>query len=142
TRIRRKVDPEEVVQSAFKSFFLRHGAGQYELTDWNSLWSLLVSITLKKCGHRVEHYRAACRDVARESSPLGSDDSIQSFQLLADDPSPSQATFLAELAEEIAASLNDDRERQIFALSLEGQKPAQISKRIGRTERTVQRVLN
>jgi RNA polymerase sigma-70 factor (ECF subfamily) len=140
-RLRQKVDPEEVVQSVLKSFFLGQRQGHFELGGWNSLWSMLVAITLHKCGHRVEYYRAACRDVAREQAPLNSDASIQAFQALAADPSPAQAALLAELTEQIVASLNDDRERQIFALSLEGHTVEQISARVGRTERTVQRTL-
>jgi RNA polymerase sigma factor (sigma-70 family) len=141
SRLRRKEDPEDVAQSVFKSFLLRQQRGQFELTDWDDLWSLLVTITLHKCGHRIEYYRAACRDVTREQAPLDSAESIHAFQALADDPSPSQAAALADLTEQILASLNDERERQIFALALEGHTPAQISVQIGRTERTVQRTL-
>src|SRR4051812_14113370 len=60
--MRRKEDPEDVVQSVFRSFFARQAGGQFDLDDWNSLWSLLTVITLRKCGHRVEYFRAARRD--------------------------------------------------------------------------------
>src|SRR5438874_2331648 len=68
-RLRQKVDPEDVVQSAFKSFFLRHAEAPFELADWGGLWALLVVLTLRKCGHRAEHFRAARRDVRREGTP-------------------------------------------------------------------------
>src|SRR5947209_3689875 len=72
---REKVDPEDVVQSAYKSFFLRYGEGKLEVDNWNSLWSLLTLITLRKCAERVAYHRAQCRDVAREvSTPRGSED--------------------------------------------------------------------
>ena len=138
-RIRQKVDPEDVAQSVFKSFFLRQR--QFELSNWDNLWSMLVAITLHKCGHRVEYYRAACRDVAREQAPVNSDESVHAFEALAEDPAPAQAALLAELTEQILADLNDDRERKIFALSLEGHTPVEISVQVGRTERTVQRTL-
>ena len=74
--IRQKVDPEDVMASVFKSFFLRHAGGQFELDDWDGLWSLLTVITLRKCGHKVEHFRAARRDVKREvHAPDTADDS-------------------------------------------------------------------
>src|SRR5260370_25859371 len=80
-RIRQKVDPEDVMQSALKSFFLRHADGQFDLESWNGLWSMLVVITLRKCGHQVEHYRAACRAVEREQAPSGwADDSSASWE--------------------------------------------------------------
>jgi RNA polymerase sigma-70 factor (ECF subfamily) len=48
--LRQKVDPEDVMQSVFKSFFARHADGQYKLDSWDSLWALLTTITLRKCG--------------------------------------------------------------------------------------------
>src|SRR6266404_4856280 len=65
--LRRKVDPEDVVQSAYKSFFLRYGAGKLEIRDWDNLWGLLTMITLRKCFDRVEYHRAQMRDVQREA---------------------------------------------------------------------------
>src|SRR6266852_3707821 len=38
-RIRQKVDAEDVVQSVFKSFFLRHANGKFELSNWDNLWA-------------------------------------------------------------------------------------------------------
>jgi RNA polymerase sigma-70 factor, ECF subfamily len=57
-----------VVQSAYKSFFLRYGAGKLEVRDWGNLWGLLTMITLRKCLDRVEYHRAGCRDVQREAA--------------------------------------------------------------------------
>jgi RNA polymerase sigma-70 factor (ECF subfamily) len=58
--LRRRVDPEEVVQSAYKGVFLRYGAGKLEVRDWSRLWSLLTVITLRKCVDRVDYHRAQC----------------------------------------------------------------------------------
>src|SRR4051794_29844109 len=49
----RKVDPEDVVQSAFKSFFVRHREGKLEVGDSGGLWNLLTLITLRKCADRA-----------------------------------------------------------------------------------------
>ena len=68
-RLRQKIDPEDVMQSALKSFFIRHAGGAFDLDSWDSLWSLLTVITLRKCGHKLEHFQAACRDVRRETTP-------------------------------------------------------------------------
>src|SRR5262249_4991439 len=68
--IRHKVDPEDVVQSAYKSFFARYGDGNLNVVNWNGLWGLLTLITLRKCAERVEYLRAACRDIGREADPL------------------------------------------------------------------------
>ena len=44
---RQKVDPEDVVQSAFRSFFTRQAAGQFDVASWDDLWGLLVVITVR-----------------------------------------------------------------------------------------------
>ena len=72
--IRRKFDPEDVMQSVFRSFFIRQREGQFELKDWDSLWSLLVRITLRKCGRRITAFQTQRRDLRREVVPVVSDD--------------------------------------------------------------------
>ena len=70
----RKVDPEDVVQSAFKSFFVRHRAGKLDVGGWDGLWNLLTLITLRKCADRAEYFLAERRDAAREATgPAGGD---------------------------------------------------------------------
>lgn len=139
--VRPKEDPEDVVQSVFRSFFTRQAEGQFSFSDWNDLWNLLAMITLRKCGHRVEHYRAACRDVQREAAPPRLDsDSVSSWQFIARDPSPSEAAMLIETIQGLMEALSD-RDRAILELSLQGEKVVHISERVGCTERTVERVL-
>jgi RNA polymerase sigma-70 factor (ECF subfamily) len=65
---RQKTDPEDVLQSVFCSFFRRMADKQWEVDSWDSLWGLLAMITVRKCGNRVDYFRAACRDVQREVS--------------------------------------------------------------------------
>ena len=67
--LRHKVDPEDVVQSAYKSFFFRYGDGKLDVVNWNSLWGLLSLITVRKCAERAAYHRAERRDAAREVSP-------------------------------------------------------------------------
>ena len=40
--IRRNLDPEDVVQSAYRTFFRRLDEGQFELANWDCLWGLFV----------------------------------------------------------------------------------------------------
>ncbi len=111
-KLRQKVDAEDVVQSVYKSFFVRAADGQFEFDNWNNLWTILAVITLRKCGHRVEHFRAACRDVRREQIPvaLNADESVASFQGIARDPMPSEVVALTETLEQIMRHL-DAREQ-------------------------------
>src|SRR5262245_55227837 len=136
-----KVDPEDVMQSVYRSFFRRQSENHYHLDGWDGLWGMLTVITLRKCGHRGEYFQAARRDVRREASAAnGRDQPDLEFACLARDPTPSHAARLAETVEQIMRTL-EGRERDIFALSLQGCTIAEISEQAGRTERTVQRVL-
>src|ERR1700735_522314 len=84
--IQQKIDPEDVMQSAFKSFFVRNANGEYDIAGWESLWSLLVVITLRKCGHRVDYFRAARRDVRREVVWPAAADETPPWEVLAQGP--------------------------------------------------------
>lgn len=139
--VRQKVDPEDVLQSVYKSFFLRHTQGEFAFDGWDGLWALLTVITLRKCGRRVEYYHASRRDVQREvAPPTDPDDSAAGWLAADSEPTPSEAALLAETVEQIMSRL-DERERSILALTLQGYSTPDISARVGRTERTVQRVL-
>jgi RNA polymerase sigma-70 factor (ECF subfamily) len=138
--LRPKVDPEDVLQSVYRSFFRRHAEGQYELEGWDSLWGMLTVITLRKCGRRLRYFRSACRDVQREVVLPAGDEARGECGAAAHDPTPSEAARLAETVEQVMRELTE-RERSILALSLQGYTTAEVSDQVGRTERTVQRVL-
>jgi RNA polymerase sigma-70 factor (ECF subfamily) len=136
--LRTKVDPEDVVQSAFRSFFRAEAESGFALAGWGDLWSLLVTITLRKCRHQVRQFLAAKRDVRREA---GASDSLAGWQAVAADPTPEEAAEFADIVERLLGGL-DDRGRRIALLSLEGRSPAEISPHVGLTERSVYRQLD
>jgi RNA polymerase sigma-70 factor (ECF subfamily) len=140
-RLRQKVDPEDVLQSVYKSFFLRHAQGQLNPHDWDSLWSLLTVITVRKCGRWRERFQAGRRDVHAEVAlQAPADESGGGWEALAGDPTPSEAAVLAETVEELPRGL-EGRDRDIVALTLQGYTAAEISAQLRRPERTVYRVL-
>jgi RNA polymerase sigma-70 factor (ECF subfamily) len=141
SRLRQKLDAEDVVQSVFKSFFIRHGQGQFELENWDSLWGLLVRITLRKCSHKKRAYYGPHRDVRREAVRSPADDgSGLEWQGVAREPRPDEAAVLAEIVGQFLSELGD-RERPIVELRLQGYTAPEISARVGRTEHTVQGIL-
>ena len=139
--VRRKVDPEDVMQSVFKSFFRRQADEPFDLKGWDGLWALLTVLTLRKCGHRTQHFRAQCRDIQREvvfqASP---EDSHVTWEAIAREPTPSEAAMLNETVEELLRSL-DERDRRIVELSLQGYSVVEVAVDVGCAERTVQRLL-
>ena len=138
--LRRKVDPEDAVQSAYKSFFLRYGEGKLEVNDWNNLWGLLTIITLRKCLDRVKYHRAGRRNVQREaaaqSGTLGTE---PWWEAVAREPTPEEAAVLAETVEQLLRSLEEE-ERPVLEMSLQGFTTQEISERLGWPERTVRRL--
>jgi RNA polymerase sigma-70 factor (ECF subfamily) len=137
TALRQKLDPEDVVQSAYKSFFARHGEGRLRVADWGSLWNLLMLITLRKCADRAAYFRAARRALGRELPPPQG--GAGPWEALDREPAPDEAALLAETVEELFRVLDAD-ERPVIELSLQGYSTQEISERLGRAERSVRRL--
>ena len=134
--LRHKVDPEDVVQSAYKSFFARYGAGTLDAVNWDSLWGLLTLITLRKCAERVAYHRAQCRDAAREVAAPAAEERSAWLEPLGREPTPLEAAELSETVDRLLAALDED-ERPVLELSLQGYTTREISEQLGRAERTV-----
>ena len=140
-RLAAKVDPEDVVQSAYKSFFVRHRQGELEVGSWDGLWGLLTLITIRKCADRAAYYGAEKRDLAKEAAPAATDSTPCAWQLAVDrDPRPDEAAALAETVEALFRSLDDPDERGVLELSLQGYTATEISEALGRAERSVRRL--
>jgi RNA polymerase sigma-70 factor (ECF subfamily) len=139
--IRCKAGPEDVVQSAFLSFFQRQRDGAFDLESWDDLWDILVVITLRKCCNQAERFRAARRDVRREvAGPPPAADSGADWQAFDREPTPVEAAQLAETAERLLGGFAE-RERRILELTLQGLAVAEVAARVGCSERKVFRVL-
>jgi RNA polymerase sigma-70 factor (ECF subfamily) len=138
--VRQKVDPEDIVQSVYRSFFCRHGAGQFELAGWGSLWGLLTLMTVRKCAERAEHFRAARRDVRREVLLPAEDQARVVLELLAHEPTPPEAAALTDLLGRWLGGF-ERHEQAILTLHLQGHTLLEISDRVGRARRTVQRTI-
>jgi RNA polymerase sigma-70 factor (ECF subfamily) len=138
-RLQYKVEPEDVVQSAYKSFFLRYGDGALATEGWNGLWGLLTTITLRKCADRARFHRAQSRDLAREATTGDEGDSPTLREAAGREPTPDQAAVLAETVEGLLQRLDAD-ERTIVEMSLQGCTTQEISEHTGRAERSVRRI--
>ena len=137
-----KVDPEDVVQSVFRSFFAHNRSGRFgDFESWDNLWGMLVVLTQWKCGRRMNYFHAACRDVGREvPAELQVDGSYSDVGVQDDEPTPAEAAMLTDTVERLMRAL-EGRQREVLTLSLQGYGPAEISGQLGCTERTVYRVL-
>ncbi len=136
-RFRHKIDPEDVVQSAYKSFFLRYGDGGLAAEGWEGLWGLLTLITVRKCADRVRYHRAESRDVDREAAATAE---VEPWRdAVGREPTALEAAVLTETLENLLRGLDAD-ERAIVELSLQGYTTQEIGENLGRAERSVRRL--
>ncbi|MBI1187739.1 MAG: RNA polymerase subunit sigma-24 [Alphaproteobacteria bacterium] len=137
-RIHDRADPEDVVQSVFRSFFARQARGQFALEDWEALWALLTVMTVRKCAHRRDYLFAARRDVRRETVRA---DEIGEVVRAAIDraPTPAEAAMLADLVRDLLERVGPAH-GEILSMTLTGYEVAEIAVRLRRSERTVLRV--
>src|SRR5262249_3942648 len=134
--LKHRVDAEDIVQSTYKSFFHRHGAGEFKFVNWNSLWGLLTLITVRKCAERAAYHRAERRDAAREVSAPPGAEAAPWLEPCGREPTPLEAAVLNETVERLLGDL-DEEERPVLELSLQGYTTREISEQLGRAERTV-----
>ena len=148
--MRPKMDPEDVMQSVFQSFFVRRVAGEFgDVETWESLWKVLVTLTLRKCNRRTTHFFAERRDIHREiiQAPAVDDSREDGWEAQVPDPTAAEASKLTETLEALMNRLGKDdcrgeRNRQILTLRLQGSDIPEISAQLNCTERTVYRVLD
>ena len=73
-KLSQRLDPEDVLQSVFRSFFVGARAGRFELERGGDLWQLLVTMALHKLIRQARRLTDLQRDVGRKSQ-FSSDDS-------------------------------------------------------------------
>lgn len=141
-RIQQKEDPEDVVQSVFRSFFARYGAGTLSVEDWESLWSMLALLTARKCGRRARHYHTGRRDISREAPSAATESQAGApYSEPGDAPTPDEEAVLHDTIEQLLAEFDQPKHKQIIRLTLEGLNAEQVSNTVPCTERMVHRVL-
>ena len=66
-KLRRRIGPEDVVQSACRTFLRRAEGGEFQLGDSAGLWQLLCAITLTKVREQSRFHLRQKRGLARET---------------------------------------------------------------------------
>ena len=128
-----RLDPEDVVQSVFRTFFRRAADGSYELPDSDALWKLLVVITLNKIRSLADFHRAAKRDVRKTADIEIIPDLAAKQQIDAED-------LLNWTVRELTESLPSEQQR-IIQLRIQGFTVDEIATNCKRSKRTTERVL-
>jgi RNA polymerase sigma-70 factor (ECF subfamily) len=130
-----RVAPEDIVQSVFRTFFRRVALGQYEVPDGEDLWKLFLVIALNKIRSAGTFHRAARRDVRR--TPSAAAEAVTEGTSGQDETA---LTVLRFVIEEILEHLPPSH-RAIIEQRIEGHEVAEIAQAVGRSKRSVERVL-
>jgi RNA polymerase sigma-70 factor (ECF subfamily) len=140
-KLARRVDPEDVVQSVYRSFFADALADHFVLQRSGDLWRLLAAITLHKVQGQVERHTAAKRSIHREESPAEGDALYGlPVERLASVPSPSEAAGVADELDCVLRELTSGH-RLMVEMRLQGHTFEAIAVATQRSERLVRRVL-
>lgn len=140
-KLAQRVDAEDVVQSVYRSFFIRAREGQYTLDQSGDLWRLLATITLNKVHKQVEFHTAQKRAIDREQA-ISAEESVAgvSAELLAREPSPAEAMSAVEELQHVMQKLTP-LQRRMLELYLQGHTVAEVAEAVERSERAVRRLL-
>ena len=140
--VRRRVEPEDVVQSACRTFLRRVQGGEFQLGDSEALWRLLCAITLTKVRQQTRYHLRQKRGLDREIPTEFTTESGANVGFAPVDPqlSPADAVEFADQFKKIIESL-DEEERQVIDLKLQQLTNDEVSERMGCSERTVRRLL-
>jgi RNA polymerase sigma-70 factor, ECF subfamily len=137
-RLRRRVDPEDIVQSVFLSFFRRHTDGQFDFQSANDVWRLLAAMTYRKLANSIKHHGRQQRDVGRETAADLTDATARISNAEAD---PQHVAVMFETLEEILNQLPEER-REILLLRLEEFSTEEIAAQLEISVRTVNRIIS
>jgi RNA polymerase sigma-70 factor (ECF subfamily) len=131
-----RFDPEDVVQSVFRSFFRRASGGCYDVPEGGELWRLLLVLALNKVRGLALHHRARKRDVSQTVGSAGLEDLAGRHEGQCAEP----VKILELVIEELLSNM-PEVQRQMVELRIEGCSVGEIATRTKRSKRTVERVL-
>jgi RNA polymerase sigma factor (sigma-70 family) len=131
-----RVDPEDIVQSVFRTFFRRAAEGQYDVPEGEEIWKLLLVIGLHKIRALGAFHRAARRDVR-----LTAGGKVYERAIEAESGKDEGAMDVLRLVVDEVLDALPPSHRPIVELRVEGYEVAEIAERVQRSKRTVERVL-
>ena len=124
-------EPDDIVQSAFKSLFRGVHSGTYDAPDGASLWNLLAVIAIHKVRRRITRSKSVA---AISLVPSNGDSEIVPMS-----ESVSPQEFEASIREAIEGLTPSEQE--VVLLRVQGYHIEEISERLQRSGRTIERTL-
>jgi RNA polymerase sigma factor (sigma-70 family) len=142
---RRVADEEDVALSVFASLCRGAKAGRFpQLLDRDSLWALLVVITVRKAAHLLRHERSLRQGggvtiVGEAQAEPGEEPPLE--QVLSREPTPEMEAQMAEECQRLLRCLGDQELEEIALARVEGYTVGEIAERMDYAPRSIKRKL-
>ena len=139
-------DEEDIALSAFNAFCSAVKEGKLiQSQEHDDLWPLLATITNRKANDRLKSERAAKRSSSLEPVDPKSRQ-LKDVSRLSRIPDPEMgpdvSALVAEQCRRLLESLQDPELEQIVVMKLDGYTNDEVAAQLGRTRRTIQRMLS
>ena len=138
-RLASRVDPEDIVQSVFRTFFVRLKDGQFVFHEEDDLCKLLMRITLHKTLRQVAFHKAAKRDPNLETNQE-EQGREQLLALLDREPSAEATVAFLDQLEHFLVQL-DPKTRRILEMRVQGYSNDEIAKELNVYDRKIRRAV-
>jgi RNA polymerase sigma-70 factor, ECF subfamily len=129
-----RFDPEDIVQSVFRTFFRRAAKGQYEAPEGDELWKLLLVMALNKVRSRGAYHRSGKRDIRKTQT-------LETAHDQSDNQNAEEAKSILCMSVEEVIQKQPESHREIIRLRIDGLEVQSIAERENRSKRTVERIL-
>ena len=139
SRLRQRVDGDDVIQSVFRTFFVRESQGQFQVDHTDELWRLLVTITLRKARGVWRKNNASQRSIGREENSDLADG--LSLVAISREPTVVEALVLADEIESLLKGLSDDHAKAL-ELRMGGHTPTEAAALMGLSRQSFYRLLD
>ena len=137
-------DEEDIVLSVFDSFYAAAEKGRFpDLADRDDLWRLLITMAARKVIDKRRHDQRQRRgkDVVIQSID-GNKDESGIIEVIGSEPSPEMVLMTQESIAQLFLHLGVGQLQDLAGAKLEGYSNAEIAKRFGCSERTIERRLH
>ena len=130
-RLTIRFDPDDVVQSVFRTFFRRASEGYFDVPPGDEIWSLFLAIALNKVRRLGRFHRRKKRNV----------DNTEIMEPATAESNHTDALAMLQISiDELLDDLPQDK-RQMIEMRIQGYDITEIANETQRCTRTVERTL-
>lgn len=137
-----RLDPDDVVQSVFRSIFRLTREGRFEFEGDSDFWKLLLTMALNKVRNTVRHHQAGKRTPEVESISTSAD-GVDGYIVnrLSSQPTLQEIVSFTDMLEQVLQQLDPDQQL-LIQYRIEGYTQKEIAQKLGVDDRTVRRMFS